>query len=104
MTQQQQQAAASEEPLSKHPKLSLEQPFPAVSDANAADLRTFMAASIQEYLGQEEATLIDFIYQHVLAQKTPEQLVPDLKQVLDEDADAFLEALFLNKVHELSMQ
>lgn len=86
------------EPAAKKPKLA---GFAALPAAQHAPLRTWIAAAIVEYLGEEEATLIDFIVRHVVERKAPDHLLPELKEVLEEDADGFLDKL-VAKVAELS--
>lgn len=65
------------------------------------ELRVFVVAQIQHFLGEEEDSFIDFICQQVQTPgKTPEQVLPDLQDVLEEDAPIFLESLW-RKVQEL---
>jgi hypothetical protein len=82
----------------------------AASKLDAALLRTFVSSQIQKYLGEDEPTLGEFVVRKVLevvggstsaaessSDSLPERirtaLLPDLKDVLDEDSDAFMEAV-----------
>jgi inosine/xanthosine triphosphate pyrophosphatase family protein len=56
-------------------------------------LRDFVAQQIKQLLGEEEATLIDFILNHVSADKPLAALQEELKPVLEEDTGLFLDAL-----------
>lgn len=68
---------------------------------NPEALRTFVAAQIKNLMGEEEATLIKFIVDHVVEEKPMPALVEELKQVLDEDTNEFLVAL-QKKLEELT--
>ena len=103
-------ATATQEPPSKRAKVetipslqvgNTDQAFPAVPAVTSDTLRQFIASQCQEYLGQEEATLIDFIHQHVLQQKAVSTLLPELQEVVEDDAAAFCQAVW-TKTHELA--
>jgi len=106
MTQQQQQqqaTTAAEEPSAK--KLKTESSYPSDFPSNLpatchATLRQFLANQVKESMGEEEATLIDFLYTHILQGKATDELLQELKVVLEEEADAFLKAVW-SKVQEL---
>jgi hypothetical protein len=51
-------------------------------------------------MGEEEATLIDFLYTHILQGKATSELLQELQVVLEEEADGFLKAVW-SKVQEL---
>ena len=91
-----------EQPPAKKQKISSkpEGSFPIVPKEQHASLKQFVAMKIKSYLGEEEATLIDFIMQHVTECKTAELLVPELEVVLEEDSLLFLQELW-DKVQEL---
>lgn len=105
--QQQQPHPSDDEPLAKKPKLSV--------PIDETKLRAHVAQQITHYMGVEEATLIDFCVKHVLALTSQEDqttratqevatwegLTSELQQVLEEDTNAFVEAL-QRKVKELS--
>lgn len=57
------------------------------------EMRGFIASQIKHYMGEEEDSLIGFILQHVLDEKPMLALLEELKGVLEEDADAFLQSL-----------
>jgi hypothetical protein len=100
--QQQQQADESlEPPFKKLKSEELDSSFPSIPIVCHVALRDFIASEIRNYLGEEEATLIDFIFQHVIAQKSAKTLLPELKEVLEEDATACLQAI-LQKSEELA--
>jgi hypothetical protein len=104
MTQQQQAQDTTEEPHAKKIKLDLSDStivFSAVRAESVDILRAFVAEKIRQYLGQEEADLIDFVHKHVLEQKSVSALQSDLADVLEEDAPAFLQAIY-EKSQELS--
>jgi len=63
-------------------------------------LRQFLANQVQESMGVEEATLIDFIYTHILQGKATSELLQELQVVLEEEADGFLKAVWA-KVQEI---
>ena len=64
-------------------------------------LRAFIASQIAEYMGEEEATLIDFVLNHVVDEKPWPALLEELKTVLEEDAETFVKAL-QSKIAELT--
>ena len=76
--------------------------FPALQEeaATMTTLRTFIASQIKQYMGEEEATLIDFLYKQVISRSTVAKLLEELQPVLEEDAPVFAQELW-NKVHEL---
>ena len=98
MTAQQQQPTESSEPQPKKLKPSELDSFPAIPGASYPALREFIASQIRHYLGEEEATLIDFIFNHVTAQKSTETLLPELKDVFEEDAQECLQAILAKTV------
>lgn len=96
MTQQEQQQTDNE-PRMKRLKVDLTNPdifFPSIPKSSLIALRQFIAANIQHYLGEEEATLIDFVNQYVMSGKAVSALLPELSEVLDDDAGAFLQAVY----------
>jgi len=87
-------AIVSDEPPAKRVKLETTTTnFPIVPTSLHTTLRAFISCQIQELLGEEEATLIDFIYTHVLEGKTYAALQEELFVVLEEDAPTFVETL-----------
>jgi len=107
MTQQQQQQgqpAAEEEPSAKRAKtVAHPSNFPSLPPSTHTTLREFLSKQIQEYLGEEEKTLIDFLHSHIIQGKPTKDLLSELQMVLEEEAPAFLEALW-EKVYELQKQ
>ena len=89
-----------EGPPRKRPKMDLvvstsEENFSPPQDT--VELRSFIASQIQELLGEEETTLIDFCFKHVMEGKSYASLKEELLVVLEEDAPVFVESL-KNKV------
>ena len=110
MTQQQQQqqagTAATDEPSNKKLKMD-DYPLnfpPNLPESCHATLRQFLANEVKNSLGEEEATLIDFLYKHILQGKATAELLQELKVVLEEEADAFLKAVWSKVQAELHQQ
>jgi hypothetical protein len=104
MTQQAQQPPPSEgsEPSpTKRRKTDDWQSQPlSIPSTAQTPFRDFVATQIQQLLGEAEMSLVDFVCQQVQAQKTVTQLLPELQDVLEEDAFGFCERLY-EKVQEL---
>lgn len=75
-----------------------------------SDLRTFVAQQIRHHLGEDEPALVDLIVSHCVVvaglesgplHVRPDVLLPELRDVLDEDAEVFIDAL-QRKVQELN--
>lgn len=96
MTQQQE---ATGEPAAKKAK-SHPTSFPPLPPSNHAQLRNYLSQQVRESLGEEEATLIDFLYNHIIQCKATADLLQELQMVLEEEASSFLEALW-QKIYEL---
>lgn len=72
--------------------------FPAV--ANVEALRTYIAHRTATFLGEEEDTLIDFVRDRVVqSTMLVVELLPELTDVLDEDAPAFLQSIYEYCLH-----
>ena len=104
--QQQQQAAATtdEPPPAKRLKPAENwQTTPLTVDAaQRPALQAFVAAQIRQLLGEEEASLIEFLVEKVVVhQATPADLLPELQDVLEDDAPKFVQALW-EKTQELA--
>jgi|NOAtaT_6_FD_contig_41_6980807_length_1604_multi_10_in_0_out_0_1 hypothetical protein len=57
----------------------------------AQELRKWVAEKIVEYLGEEEATLIDFVMDQVFNKRcAPQQILDEMEMVLDEAAEDFV--------------
>lgn len=65
-------------------------------------LRDFLTNQVKESLGEEEATLIDFVYNHVLQGKSTADLLQELNLVLEDEADGFLQTVWA-RVDDLMM-
>uniref|UniRef100_A0A7S4EGQ6 PWI domain-containing protein n=1 Tax=Pseudo-nitzschia australis TaxID=44445 RepID=A0A7S4EGQ6_9STRA len=113
MTQQQQQqgnnASTEQDPASKKAKTSgsasdYPSHFPSsLPPSSHAMLRQFLANQVKESMGEEEATLIDFLYNHILRGKATSELLQELQDLVEEEADGFLKAVW-TKVQEIQQQ
>jgi hypothetical protein len=103
----QQTASTSDAPASKKARTTTEQypsHFPAaLPPASHPVIRQFLANQVKESMGEEEATLIDFLYTHILQGKATSELLQELQVVLEEEADGFLKAVW-TKVQEIQQQ
>lgn len=80
---------------------TLTTPFPTVPESHRDQLRQHLSQQIQTYLGEEEASLVDFCFQLVTTPgHSPATVFSQLQDVLDEDAPAFLDFMW-NKIQEL---
>lgn len=99
-------ALASHEPPTKKVKLDISNPmlsFPPIPLHQASLLRQFICDRIKHFLGEEEESLIDFVYNYVVqGNKTVSALLPELTDVLDEDATPFLHCIF-DYCHQLTI-
>lgn len=76
-------------------------PFPSLPHPHQhAALREAVSALIQQYLGEEEATLTDFVVTKTQGQTAEELLKGELTEVLEQDAEPFLQNVW-NKIQEL---
>jgi hypothetical protein len=117
MTQQQQQQQQHhqgnttnlEEPPMKRIKVDVTDPtllFPTItSDDKIAALRQYISQQIQHYIGEADETLIAFVLKHIVVttnnstqlhtnNSTVAALLPELKEVFDDDAIAFLQSIY----------
>jgi PWI domain len=96
---------AGVEPPAKKVKMDLSNPlllFPPIAPQQASPLRQFISDRIKHFLGEEEVSLIDFVYNHVVqGNKTVAALLPELTDVLDEDATPFLQSIY-DYCHQLT--
>jgi len=103
MTQQQPEDEPTSKKIKTEDSSSSTYPshFPStLPQSSHAMLRQFLANQVQESMGVEEATLIDFIYSHILQGKATSELLQELQVVLEEEADGFLKAVWA-KVQEI---
>ena len=107
MTKQQQQPEEDGGPASKKIKTepSAQHPshFPRLPASTYAQLREYLSTQIREYLGEEEASLVDFLYNHIINGKATTDMLSELQTLLEEEAPVFLESLW-KKVQELQQQ
>ncbi|KAL7572510.1 hypothetical protein ACA910_000334 [Epithemia clementina (nom. ined.)] len=68
---------------------------PRTEEGSNVDLKQWIAKEIQQLLGEPEASLVDFIYEHATNHEARpiQDLRPELQDVLEEDAPAFLQKL-----------
>ena len=57
-------------------------------------IKTWIGGKIEEYLGEREDTLCDFIMSKILAESSPTQLESEVEVVLDTDAENFVIQLY----------
>ena len=109
MTQQQQASTEQDDPASKKAKTSgstsdYPSHFPSsLPPSSHAMLRQFLANQVKESMGEEEATLVDFLYNHILRGKATSELLQELQDLVEEEADGFLKAVW-TKVQEIQQQ
>lgn len=71
--------------------------FPALKNESFPEVRKFVKEQIVEYLGEEEATLIDFVMNYLKKEEKDRGsigLLEEMKMVLEEDAETFVLHLF----------
>ncbi|CAB3397454.1 unnamed protein product [Caenorhabditis bovis] len=61
-------------------------------DAAAMEQRVkpWVAKKVQEFLGEEEKQLVDFICEKIEARTPPDQILKDIAMIIDDDADMFV--------------
>lgn len=78
--------------------LSTEARFPSVSATSIPEIRKFVKDQLVEYLGEEEATLIDYVMNHLGKkedkERTTKVLLEEMEVVLEEDAETFVYDVF----------
>jgi len=72
--------------------------FPLLRKDHMPDIRKFVKEQMVEYLGEEEATLIDFVMNYLKKENEKERvttgLLEEMKIVLEEDSEAFVFDVF----------
>lgn len=70
--------------------------FPPLPTDRVPDLRSYVTSKIVEHLGEEETTLIDFVLNQIARDGgcTRRGLLEEMKPVLDEDAEAFVDGVW----------
>jgi hypothetical protein len=71
--------------------------FPFIQEKDVSSIRIFVKEQLVEYLGEEEATLVDFIMNHIKdenKERGTAALLEELEMVLEEDAKTFVVDLF----------
>ncbi|KRX13839.1 JNK1/MAPK8-associated membrane protein, partial [Trichinella nelsoni] len=64
-------------------------------------IKPWISKKIIEYIGEEEASLVDFISEKVLERSTPQGLLDDISMVLDEEAGVFVAKLWRLLIYEI---
>jgi RNA-binding protein 25 len=68
-------------------------------------IKPWVTKKIVEYIGEEEATLTDFICASIMSKKSAETILSDIRVVLDDEAEVFVVKIFYeieDKRHGLS--
>ena len=75
----------------------------ALLDTNLIEkrIKPWVIKKIVEYLGEEEATLTDFICSSILSKKTAESILSDIRVVLDDEAEVFVVKMWRLIVYEI---
>ncbi|XP_074646948.1 RNA-binding protein 25-like isoform X2 [Tubulanus polymorphus] len=63
-------------------------------------IKPWVNKKIVEYIGEEEATLVEFICQKVIANSTPHNILDDVAMVLDEEAEVFVVKMWRLLIYE----
>jgi PWI domain. len=82
-----------------------DRPFPVLLDEHYPTVRKYVKDQIIDYLGEEEATLIDFVVNYLKKEETERgtlALLEEMKLVLEEDSEAFVVDLFRKVVEVCS--
>lgn len=80
--------------------------FPLLKEHQIPGIRKFVKGQIVEYLGEEEATLIDFVMNHLKKDEKERKITPlfeEMSMILEEDSEPFCVAVF-RKVVETCAQ
>ena len=67
-------------------------------------LKSWVVRKMVEYLGEEEATLTDFIMNKLNSHCRPQELLTELMPVLDEDAEQFVIKLWRMLIYSILKQ
>lgn len=63
-------------------------------------IRPWINKKIIEYIGEEEATLVDFVCSKVMAHSSPQSILDDVAMVLDEEAEVFIVKMWRLLIYE----
>ncbi|TKR57446.1 hypothetical protein L596_030712 [Steinernema carpocapsae] len=63
-------------------------------------VRPWVTKKIVEYIGEEEASLVDFVCDKVMAKSPPTKLLKDIAMVLDEEAEIFVVKMWRLLIYE----
>lgn len=74
--------------------------FTSAKSAVASRIRTYVSKKIAELLGEEEQTLVDFVMEKLQEHAQAQQMLNELVEVLDEDAQGFVLKLYRTVIYE----
>ncbi|CAI5451869.1 unnamed protein product [Caenorhabditis angaria] len=63
-------------------------------------IKPWVTKKVQEFLGEEETQLVDFICEKIEARSSPEQILKDIAMIIDDDADQFVVKMWRLLVYE----
>ncbi|KAM6960955.1 RNA-binding protein 25 isoform 2-T2 [Aplochiton taeniatus] len=63
-------------------------------------IKPWINKKIIEYIGEEEATLVEFVCSKVMAHSTPQGILDDVAMVLDEEAEVFIVKMWRLLIYE----
>ncbi|KAI4786681.1 hypothetical protein KUCAC02_036968 [Chaenocephalus aceratus] len=74
----------------------------AMVDSSLMDrrIKPWINKKIIEYIGEEEATLVEFVCSKVMAHSTPQGILDDVAMVLDEEAEVFIVKMWRLLIYE----
>lgn len=64
-------------------------------------IKPWVTKKIVEYIGEEEATLTDFICSSIMSKKSAETILSDIRVVLDDEAEVFVVKMWRLIVYEI---
>ena len=74
--------------------------FSSSKSAVASRIRAYVSKKIAELLGEEEQTLVDFVMEKLQEHAQAQQMLSELVEVLDEDAQGFVLKLYRTVIYE----
>lgn len=64
-------------------------------------IKPWVTKKIVEYIGEEEASLTDFICGSIMAKNNAEKILSDIRLVLDDEAEVFVVKMWRLIVYEI---
>ena len=74
--------------------------FTSAKSAVAGRICTYVSKKIAELLGEEEQTLVDFVMEKLQEHAQAQQMLNELVEVLDDDAQGFVLKLYRTVIYE----